>query len=258
MTDKITPDRFREACEAVMSSERERERERERQGIGTLSEKTLHAVIKRCIEPDTAFHEISIGRFVADVFRGDGVFEIQTGSFTPLRPKLEAMLEYADVPSVTVVYPMAAVKYLTWIDPETGEAEKPRRSPKKMRPIDSCRELIRIKYLLDNPRFRVKLLLLEIHELRLKDGRRSRDGKRGSHREDRLPARLIDEIDLCTPADYDLFLPEVLSEEFTIKELAKKAGTSYETAQCAVTILCYLGRTEQTGTRGRTKLFKRT
>ena len=228
--------------------------ERGQQGIGTLSEKTLHAVLKRYIEPDTSLHEVNVGRFVADICRDDGVYEIQTGSFTPLRPKLEAMLDFTDV---TVVYPMAAVKYLTWIDPETGEAEKPHLSPKKMKPIDSCYELIRIKYALDNPRFHLKLLMLEIQELRLRDGRRSRDGKRGSHRADRLPARLIDEIDLHTPRDFDIFLPETLPDEFTIKQLAKAAGTAYGCAQCAVSILTYLERAEFVGKNGRTHIYRK-
>ena len=43
---------------------------RERQGIGTLSEKTVHAVLKNYYAPDTDMHEIPIENFVADIFTG--------------------------------------------------------------------------------------------------------------------------------------------------------------------------------------------
>ena len=42
---------------------------RERQGIGTLSEKTVHAVLKNYYAPDTDMHEIPIENFVADMDR---------------------------------------------------------------------------------------------------------------------------------------------------------------------------------------------
>ena len=38
-----------------------------RQGIGTLSEKTVHAVMKNYYAPDTDMHEILIENFVADI-----------------------------------------------------------------------------------------------------------------------------------------------------------------------------------------------
>ncbi|MCD8095142.1 MAG: hypothetical protein LUE12_03315 [Ruminococcus sp.] len=239
-------ERFDAACQEVIGAEHERN------GIGTLSEKTLHAVLKRYIEPNTENHEVKIGKYFADVVGENGIFEIQTGSFTPLRPKLECLLDYTDV---TVVYPMAAVKYLTWLDPETGEVTKPRRCPSK-KPIDAFYELVKIKYTLDNPHFHLKLIMLEIHEQRIADGW-SYDGKRGSHRIDRFPAQLLDELDFHTPSDFDYFIPCGLDEEFTISEFAKTAKTSYECAQRALSVLCYLERTKQRAKRGKEKLFVR-
>lgn len=240
-------ERFEAACLAAQE-------ERQSGGIGTLNEKTLHAILKRYIEPDVTKHEVPVGSYFADVFRGGHIYEIQTGSFTPLRPKLELLLDYTDV---TVVYPMAAVKYLSWTDPETGEVTAPRRSPKKMKPIDSVFELIKIKYALDNPRFHLKLVMLELHEMRLRDGRRSRDGKRGSHRTDRFPTKLLGEIDLHEPRDFDIFIPEGLGGEFTLRDFAKAAKVSYGCAQRAVSILVYLERLVPCGKNGREKLFAR-
>ena len=51
---------------------------RQRQGIGTLSEKTVHAVLKNYYAPDQNMHEIPIDSYVADIFTGQEIIEIQT------------------------------------------------------------------------------------------------------------------------------------------------------------------------------------
>ncbi len=237
--------RFEEACGQVIG------KEHDRSSIGLLNEKTLHAVLKRYYEPCTECHEIPIGKYVADIVSEDGIIEIQTGSFTPLRPKLEFLLDFANV---TVVYPMAKEKYISWIDPKTGEVSEPRKSPKHAKPIDAFYELVRIMYTLDNPRFRLRLVMLELHEQRILDGW-SRDKKRGSHRSDRLPAKLIEEIAIDCPADFDMFIPTGLNEQFTIKEFAKAAHTTYGLAQTAIKVLCYLERLELVGKLERQNLY---
>ena len=63
-----------------------------RQGIGTLSEKTVHAVMKNYYAPDTDMHEIPIENFVADIFTGQEIIEIQTRAFNKMRLKLDAFL----------------------------------------------------------------------------------------------------------------------------------------------------------------------
>ena len=78
--------RFSEACEKVINIERAKG------GIGTLGEKTLHAILKHYLEPVTENHEIRIGTFVADIANEDGVIEIQTANFNKLRTKLERFL----------------------------------------------------------------------------------------------------------------------------------------------------------------------
>ena len=98
-------EKFRNACDKVINHERQRN------GIGTLGEKTLHAVLKNYYEPFGENQEIKIGGYVADIVGENGVIEIQTRNFNKLLKKLEAFLEFCDV---TVVYPMPALKYLRW------------------------------------------------------------------------------------------------------------------------------------------------
>ena len=62
-------ERFCEACHAVCGSVPSRN------GIGVLSEKTLHSVIKRFIEPNEALQEVKVGGYYADIKNDDGISE---------------------------------------------------------------------------------------------------------------------------------------------------------------------------------------
>ena len=104
--------RFDQAAAKILS------REHENHGIGTLGEKTLHAVVKNYVEPDEDYHEVPLEGYVADVYRDGHVFEIQTANFNTMRGKLETFLPLYQV---TIVYPVPATKWLRWIDVETGE-----------------------------------------------------------------------------------------------------------------------------------------
>ncbi|MGN0623314.1 MAG: hypothetical protein ACI4JA_05115, partial [Oscillospiraceae bacterium] len=114
--------RFDEACKKIINSQREKN------GIGTLGEKTLHAVLKNYFEPHTENQEIKVGGYVADIVGENGVIEIQTGNFNKLLKKLERFLEFCNV---TVVYPIAATKYLSWMDMDSGEITSRRKSPRR-------------------------------------------------------------------------------------------------------------------------------
>lgn len=72
-------------------------------GIGTLAEKTVHSVLKSYYSPDTLNHEVKIGGFVADIYTGNEILEIQTRNFDKLRRKLTAYLEIS--PVTIVSYP---------------------------------------------------------------------------------------------------------------------------------------------------------
>ena len=70
-----------------------------------------------------------------------------------------------------------------------------------------------------------------------------------------MPVRIIDEIDINCPEDFDIFIPRGLEGSFTIKEFAKAAGVTYDCAQRAVNILTYLERLLPCGKRGRENLY---
>ena len=241
--DKI---RFKEACDKIIN------KSRKQNGIGTLGEKTLHAVLKCYFEPHEDNQEISLGGYVADIAGENGVIEIQTRNFNVLRKKLELFLEFCNV---TVVYPIPQIKYLSWLDISTGELVCKRQSPKKGSIYDALKELYKIKYTLDNPRMNLCLAMLELEEIRYLNGW-SDDKKRGSTRCDRIPINLLDEIYINSPYDYRIFIPENLPDEFTSADFAKCAKIKRNTAQLALNILSYMDVVKKTATKGRTIFYK--
>lgn len=250
-TNEQRDKRFRQALDRIVTLQ-----ERERHGIGMQKEKTLHAVLKAYEDPDEDHQEIPIGNYIADICVGDTITEIQTANFGYLRDKLAAFLPQY---TVTVVYPIPAQKWITWVNPETGELGKRNRSPRKGTFYSAFRELYRISPYLTDPHLRIKLILLDIEEYRLQDGW-SRDGKKGSHRYDRIPVRIEDETLLTRPEDYLQFVPYNLEEPFTARQLAESCGfrnkRDTERFSTVALLLRRLGVIEQVGKRGRAYLYR--
>lgn len=220
-------------------------------GIGTLGEKTLHAVLKAYYEPDCDSHEIKIGRFVADIVGENGIVEIQTRQLKKLVPKLRCFLEATDV---TVVYPVPKIKNVCWLDEETGEISKSRKSTRKYDEYYAMFELYNLREFIKNPRFHVVLCMLEIDEIRSLNGW-SKDKKRGSTRFDRIPKRLLEEIHLYCAEDYWQLLPIDVEENFTSAELAHAIKKDRDTARELLYILEAAELVKRTGKKGNNILY---
>lgn len=239
---------FLAACDKVIK------KENSPNGIGTLKEKTLHAVLKNFYEPDTSFHEVKIGRFVADIHRGDEVIEIQTRNFNSIRKKLDKFLELYPV---TIVYPIVYTKWLYWIDETTGEVSAGRKSPKRGTFYDVFYELYKIKTYLNNPNLHICLTLVDAKEYRVLNGY-GKDKKKGASRYDRIPIALVDELYIGSTNEYSRLLPGSLPEIFSVKDYAKHAKIKIRYAQLAVNIFKYIGIIKQSGKSGRSFLYSRT
>ncbi len=225
---------------------------RQRQGIGTLAEKTVHAVMKNAYEPDVDKQEIPLCGYVADIFTGEEIVEIQTRSFNTLRAKLTAFLQ--EYP-VTVVLPMPCQKWVSWIDEETGEISKRHKSPVKGNPYLAFPELYKIKSFLTEKNLRIHIALADMEEYRLLNGW-SRDKKRGSSRYDRIPGAFVEEICLDRVEDYRQLIPYELEGQFTVKDFAKAAHIRAPLAQTVVHVLAYLGLLVHVGKQGRAYLYE--
>lgn len=226
--------------------------ERQRPGIGTLSEKTVHAILKRYYAPDESMHEISIGNYVADIYTGKEIVEIQTGQFNRMRDKLAFFLQ--EYP-VTIVYPIPRQKWLIWIDEESGELSKPHKSPAKGTAYQAFKELYKIKMFLKEPNLRLIFALIDMEEYRLLNGW-SADKKKGSCRYDRIPCSLAEEVFVENVKDYLQFVPYALQEPFTSENFAKAAHIRKPLAQTVLNILTYVECVERVGKEGNKYLYR--
>ena len=222
-------------------------------GIGTLGEKTLHAVLKRYCQPDESRHEVKIGRSVADICDENGITEIQTRSFDRLRPRLERFLPLG---RVTVVYPVARHKSLLWLDPVSGSVTKTRKSPKMGEPWDVLPELYKISVYLQHPNLLLQIVLLDVDEYRLLDGW-SDDRKKGSTRYERIPNDWLGEVRIGAPEDWEQLLPPGLPEEFDSAQFARCCKRTRHFAQTALRVLNDVGAVHRVGKKGNSYLYHR-
>lgn len=237
--------RFSEICL------RYRDRIRERIGIGTLGEKTLHAILKDYFQGDKSFQEFVIDGYVADAVRDHEVIEIQSRDLYRLAPKISTFIVEN---RVTVVHPIAVSKTVFWIDPSSGECLSGRKSNKKGKAIDILPELYGLRQFLSNEKFRVCVMLLEVNEYRMLDGY-GKDKKKRATKLDRYPTALIDEFYLEKPEDYRRFLPEGLPQTFSSSDFRIAAKCDLFTAQRAVNVLVNLGLLEIVGKEGRKNVY---
>lgn len=225
-------DRFLKAANEIMNHQRAA------MGIGTLSERGVHAVLKRYYGNEAA-SELPLAGFVADILTDLGVIEIQTRNLRLLRRKLEAFLSLMPV---TVVHPVALRHRTLRIDMVTGEIEKPRTLPRKGSIYDAFIELSSIRDLLKHPNLRIVVPLLIVDDIRLK-----RPEKKGSKLVDRMPSDLIDEIEFSTLEDYRRLIPDFLPDPFTSEQFAQSAGIARPFAQAFLLVCDHLGVLRRVG-----------
>lgn len=214
-------------------------------GIGTLSEKTIHAALKNYFA-DEEYQEVKLEGFVADALTPDGVFEIQTRQFYTQKRKLEAFLPKH---KVCMVYPVRYRRVINWISPDTGEISKGRKSPKIDRGYGIFYELIGIKDYLLHENLTFCIMYFNSDEYKYLDGF-GENKKIRATRADGVPTELIAEVNLCAPEDYMLFVPEELktdNKEFNSLSFSKLAKIDRNTARVTLLVLKHLGVVMQTG-----------
>lgn len=221
------------------------------QGIGTLQEKNLHAQLKEYYQIDPTYREVKVGRFVADSYDGHRILEIQTAHFNHLRDKL---LYFVQVAPVTVIYPVPRMKYIVAMDPETGDVHHRRKSPKMGTPFELLPELYRLRPILPLPRVTFKVVLLDLEETRRyvpKDEKRYRQKTRLN----RYPTELVEEKEFSSVNDFRFFIPDTLSQSFTVNDYQKATPLSLFRARQALQVLVTLGVVHKVGKQGRKDLF---
>ena len=222
--------------------------------IGTLSEKTLHSVLKYYLEPCDDFHEVSVGRYVADLMRDGCITEIQTRGFDRLRAKLTAFLhEYP----VTVVFPIAKTKWYFLTDTDTGEVTEKKKSPRYGNVYDAFKELYKIKMLLGCDNLYFHFVLLDVTEYR-RTVKKSRRNHKGYETVERIPNAIEEEVYIDGKNDFAKLVPCGLPPRFTSADFAKAIKRPRHVAQTALNVLEHVGAVTRVGKDKNTYLYEKT
>jgi len=228
------------------------------EGIGTLGEKRMHAIIKQFLCADPACQEVRLDgtRFVSDIRIGREIWEVQTGSFFPMQKKIAYYMERTDC-TVTVVHPIPVLRWSSWVDPVSMEILPRKRVTRACRPAELLPELSWLAPYLQNPRLHFHLLLLETQDFKLLDGS-SPDRKRHATHYERIPLSLQGEMQFLCPADFSALIPKDLPAHFTVKQFSVLSKLRGRNAYAAVRALVALGLAEAADPIGRSMGFLRT
>jgi hypothetical protein len=217
--------------------------------IGTLNEGALHAQLKDWYrQPDDRLEQ-RVGGYVIDLVRGDTLVEFQTGGFTPLRRKLQALT--AEHP-VRLVAPIAVTRRIVRMG-DGGEILSMRRSPRRGRVEDVFARLVSFPALLCDPRFELEVLLTHQDELRV-FGRARAYRRRGWTVAGRSLLGVEQTVLLGGAADAAALLPAGLPDAFDTAELAAAARMPRRLAQQMAYCLRAMGVIEPVGVRRRSTL----
>lgn len=234
-------------------------------GIGRLAEKQMHSALKTFICPDESKHEIKIQnsplyipknqentknrKYVADILDGDTIYEIQTGGFSPLREKIQWILENTSY-RVVVIHPIAETKWVSKIG-DDGKISGRRKSPRRGRVEDIAGELYFFRSFLNNPRFSLMVLMIEAEQY-VKPQKRGRRLKKY----EMIPMSLLGAYLFKSHEDYAYFLPDSLPEQFTVKDYSQHAKIYGMDAYSMVKTLCGLDFIEEFGNIGRAQAYR--
>ncbi len=193
--------------------------------IGTLHETELHAALKRHYARPIDQLEANVDGYVVDVLRADGVggiardiIEIQTHNFAALKHKLPRLLEQH---AVTLVYPIAAEKWVVRVEANRRTVIGRRKSPHRGHLSELFIELVSIPQLVAHPNFTLEVALIHEEELRCPaTGKRRSRWLRPWRTFNRRLLKVVDRVALSTPDDFRRFVPPDLSSPFTSHELA--------------------------------------
>jgi hypothetical protein len=241
--------------------------------IGTEHESSLHRSLKFRYTGAGGKTEQIVEGFVADGVRDNGEYiEVQTGSFAPLRRKIPELVKKG---KVRIIHPIAAAKYIEVyesVPPKrgakkaagavsstagtTGRLLYRRKSPLKGNPWNLFDALVYAPELALLPGLCIEIVLLDITEKRLRDGKGSWRRK-GVSILDREMSAWHESILLAKPQDYLRFTPFKKNEEFTTALLAERTGINAAAARKTLYVLAKMGLVARIGKQGNSIVYKK-
>lgn len=219
--------------------------------VGTLREGPLHASLKTWLTREGDLVEHAVDGFVIDLVRGDELIEVQTGNFSSMRRKLEALL-----PSyrVRIVYPVAALRWIVKVG-EGGEVMSRRRSPRRGSVLDLFSELVSFPALMTDPHLILEVVVTHQDEIRRHHpGRAWR--RRGWVTEERHLLEVVERHTFDTTGSLVSLLPEELGKTFTTADMATGLGCPRRLAQQMAFCLREAGAIADCGRSGNARIYR--
>ena len=158
--------------------------------------------------------------------RGDLLIEIQTRSFSSIRDKLRDITKSN---RVRLVHPIADRKWIIRLDRDGKQVSK-RKSPKRGKIEDIFYELVYLPKLLMEPNFELEVVLVDLEEFWIDDGKGSWRRRRWSIHDKRM-IELNERRLFKSPEDFKTLIPETLQSEFTSRMFSKEIGLNTRLSQ---------------------------
>lgn len=223
-------------------------------GFTTYNEKRLHKILKELVSWDVDFYEVPIGNYVADVFDGKVIYEIQTGKLYSLCKKLEYYLSQTEYP-IVVIKPVIAKKRIIRADRGSGEIIRVRSSPKKADKAKLMEDIYGIATHLKNERLKIVVAYISVDEYRFSDEVR-RYNKKGKYDSESFPRELLFSEEYCGARSYE-FLLDGLPDAFCAADFALARGFSKRPLYSTLNLLCSLSLLEREK-QGKKYVYKKT
>jgi ribosomal protein S25 len=215
-----------------------------------VTEQTLHEQLKELYARETGEIESTMGDYRVDVVRGDLLIEIQTRSFSSIRDKLRDLTQEN---RVRLVHPIAYQKWITRLDEDKKQVSR-RKSPRRGRVEDVFSELVYLPKLLMSPNFELEVVLVDLEEYWIDDGRGSWRRRRWSIHDKKM-LELRERYLFKSPENFKQLIPEALPKEFTSRMLSKETGLNMRLAQKMLYCLTKMNIVERNGKKGRAYLY---
>jgi hypothetical protein len=220
--------------------------------IGTERESSLHRSLKTRYAGPEGQTEKAVGAYVCDAVSSSGeIIEIQTGSFGPLKRKIEGLTTYG---LVRIIHPIVVHKTIE-LREKDGAPVRVRKSPRRGTEWDLFKALLYAPLLPLTGGVTIELVMVDVLEKRVRDGRGSWR-RRGDSIADRELSAWLRAMPLSGKRDYRAFVPFPPGEEFTVSSLAEKARIPQVLAGKALYVLTKIGVVERIRKAGNAWVYR--
>lgn len=221
-------------------------------------ETSLHRQLKQLYasDDDDAQQEVRLGDYRIDVVAGDELIEIQHGSLSAIRNKVQRLLKKKH--RVRVVKPIVARKLLVKREAKGRRVVDRRMSPKRCTILDVFHELIYFTRVFPHPNLLLEVPLVEVEEWRYPGhGRRRRRRQRDHQVEDQKLVDVNEVFCFRTAQDLTKLIPRRLPSPFHTGDIAQALEIDRWFAQRIAYCLRHMGGIKQVGKKGNALLYQK-